>query len=180
LLGYPRRGSRPARTFDLTTASFADITAAFEAGALTSARLTDLYLARMDAFGPLAAHVADLATVLSAMVGADPRDADVTTRTPVDYRTAMLGSTLRGVRLGLIREYLNVDAAGDAVIEDAVVALRAEGAEVVDVTVGYLPRLLLGSYEIIRDTKFRFEIDAYLASLPRPDLPKRHAPEPGT
>jgi amidase len=46
---------------------------------------------------------------------------------------------------------------------------------VIDVTIGYLPRLLLGSYEIIRDTEFHYQIEDYLASLPRPDLPKRHA-----
>jgi hypothetical protein len=34
------------RTLDLTTASIADISAAFDAGALTSERLTQLYLAR--------------------------------------------------------------------------------------------------------------------------------------
>ena len=44
-----------ARTFDLTTASIADINAAFDAGALTSERLTQLYLARIakyDKSGP--------------------------------------------------------------------------------------------------------------------------------
>jgi hypothetical protein len=39
-----------ARTFDLTTASTADINAAFDAGALTSERLTQLYLARIAAY----------------------------------------------------------------------------------------------------------------------------------
>ena len=49
-----RQASRPragaARTFDLTTASIADINAAFDAGALTSERLTQLYLARIAAY----------------------------------------------------------------------------------------------------------------------------------
>ena len=37
-------------TFELTTATIEDINAAFDAGALTSARLTELYLARIDAY----------------------------------------------------------------------------------------------------------------------------------
>ena len=41
---------QPARRFDLTTASVADINAALDAGALTSERLTQLYLARIDAY----------------------------------------------------------------------------------------------------------------------------------
>ena len=45
-----------AQTFDLTTASIADINAAFDAGSLTSERLTQLYLARIAAYdkkGPM-------------------------------------------------------------------------------------------------------------------------------
>ena len=42
--------SGAGRTFDLTTASIADINAAFDAGALTSERLTQLYLARIAAY----------------------------------------------------------------------------------------------------------------------------------
>jgi Asp-tRNA(Asn)/Glu-tRNA(Gln) amidotransferase A subunit family amidase len=39
-----------ARTFDLSTASIVDINAAFDAGALTSEKLTALYLARIAAY----------------------------------------------------------------------------------------------------------------------------------
>jgi len=42
--------TRAARTFDLSTTSIADINAAFDAGALTSERLTGLYLARIAAY----------------------------------------------------------------------------------------------------------------------------------
>jgi amidase len=42
--------TRAARTFDLSTASIADINAAFDAGALSSERLTGLYLARIAAY----------------------------------------------------------------------------------------------------------------------------------
>jgi len=38
-----------ARTFDLSTASIVDINAAFDVGALTSEKLTALYLARIAA-----------------------------------------------------------------------------------------------------------------------------------
>jgi amidase len=42
--------ARAARTFDLSTATIADINTAFDAGALTSERLTRLYLARIAAY----------------------------------------------------------------------------------------------------------------------------------
>src|SRR5258708_37791550 len=39
-----------ATTFDLSTATVADINAAFDAGALTSEKLVQLYLARIEAY----------------------------------------------------------------------------------------------------------------------------------
>lgn len=50
-LAAPRDGARePAAAFDLATATIADINAAIDAGALTSERLVQLYLARIDAY----------------------------------------------------------------------------------------------------------------------------------
>ena len=43
-------GDDTPKVFDLTTASIADINAAFDAGALTSERLVELYLARIEAY----------------------------------------------------------------------------------------------------------------------------------
>ncbi|HET7925067.1 MAG TPA: amidase family protein, partial [Rhodanobacteraceae bacterium] len=43
-------GAPSARVFDLQTATIADINAAFDAGALTSERLVELYLARIAAY----------------------------------------------------------------------------------------------------------------------------------
>ena len=130
----------------------------------------------LDTVGPMARHVADLAAVLNVMAGPDPRDAAVAARERVDYTRALNPNALKGARLGLLRDYMKVDPNVDAVMETAVAVLRNQGAEVVDVT---LPRFLLGlytgTYETIRDTEFRYQIEEYLGSLPRPDLPKTHA-----
>ncbi len=40
----------PAKTFDLSTATIADINDAFDAGALTSEKLVQLYLNRIEAY----------------------------------------------------------------------------------------------------------------------------------
>ena len=70
---------------------------------------------------------------------------------------------------------MGVDPAWDSVMEAAVATLRNQGAEVIDIA---LPRYVLGLsgpvYTTIRDTEFRFQIEEYLASLPRADLPKTH------
>jgi amidase len=130
----------------------------------------------LDTVGPMARHVADLAAVLTVMAGPDPRDPAAVTREGVDYTQALNANALKGARLGLLRDYMNVDAPVDAVMETAVAVLRNQGAEVIDVS---LPRFVLGlytgAYETIRDTEFRYQIEEYLRHLPRPDLPKTHA-----
>jgi amidase len=130
----------------------------------------------LDTVGPMAGYVADLAAVLNVMAGPDPRDAAAVARGPVDYTAALNPSALKGARLGLARDFMGVDPAWDAVIEAAAVALRNQGAVVIDVI---LPRYLLALsgavYPTIRDTEFRFQIEDYLASLPGAGLPKTHA-----
>jgi amidase len=130
----------------------------------------------LDTVGPMAAHVADLALVLNVMVGPDSRDPAVVTRAPVDYTAALHRATLKGVRLGLARDFMGTDKAWDAVLESAVAGLRAQGAEVVDIAFPrYVLALLAGVYPAIRDTEFRYQIEEYLASLPGAGLPRTHA-----
>ena len=130
----------------------------------------------LDTVGPMARHVSDLAAVLNVMVGPDPRDPAVVARDRVDYIAALKPNALKGARLGLLRDYLKLDPTSDAVIETAVAVLRNQGAEVIDVTIPrFVLGLNLGVYETVRDTEFRFQIEDYLAALPRADLPKTHA-----
>ena len=91
----------------------------------------------LDNAGPLAWTAEDCAILLQAIAGHDPRDpasADV----PVpDYR-AGLQDGIRGLRIGLVRHWYETDRrASDATIasmEAAVEVLRAQGAEVREVT----------------------------------------------
>jgi amidase len=83
---------------------------------------------------------------------------------------------LKGVRLGLARDFMGTNSAWDAVVESAVTRLRAQGAEVVDLTFPhYVLALLGGVYPTIRDTEFRYQIETYLAALPGSGLPRTHA-----
>jgi amidase len=130
----------------------------------------------LDTAGPMAPSVADLATVMNVIVGADPRDPTVADREAVDYRAELPQATLQGARLGLIRDYMGADSEADAVIEHAVQVLRSHGAEVMDVPLPrFVPGLMLGSYEAIRDAEFPVQIEAYLSSLSGDNLPRTHA-----
>jgi amidase len=133
----------------------------------------------LDTVGPMARHVADVAVALNVMAGPDPRDSATTAQTgrlPVDYTADLRPDALKGARLGLLRDFSKQDPGVDAVVETAVAILRNQGAEVIDIT---LPKFVLGInrglYEAIRYPEFRYNIEAYLASLPGKNLPKTHA-----
>jgi len=91
----------------------------------------------LDHVGPLTRTVADAALMLDALAAHDPQDpgsADV----PRVYHGALLDRGVRGLRIGFIRHFHETDmpahpdvAAG---LETVARTLRAEGAEVVDVT----------------------------------------------
>jgi aspartyl-tRNA(Asn)/glutamyl-tRNA(Gln) amidotransferase subunit A len=85
--------------------------------------------------GPITRTVEDAGLMLAAMEGYDPDDAATVPMPPGDY-TANLGAGVRGLRVGVPREWFfeRLDGeVGDAV-ETALGVLRGLGAEVRDVT----------------------------------------------
>ncbi|WP_428312024.1 amidase family protein [Hydrocarboniphaga sp.] len=100
-----------------------------------------------DAPGPMARSVRDAALALSAMAGADPADAKTLQyenaafpQRPGDY-TRFLDRAhygLKGRRIGFVRQFGALDSAGSgehlALIEAAITQMRAQGAQVVDIS----------------------------------------------
>ncbi|MGK2940940.1 MAG: Asp-tRNA(Asn)/Glu-tRNA(Gln) amidotransferase subunit GatA [Immundisolibacter sp.] len=93
------------------------------------------FASSLDQGGPMARSAQDLALLLQAMAGFDPRDSTSIEREVPDY-TAALGGSLQGLRIGLPREYF--DAGLDPAVGDAVRAGLAElerfGATLVDIS----------------------------------------------
>ncbi len=131
----------------------------------------------LDTVGPMARSVTDVALALNVMAGPDPRDPATKVnkgKIPADYTAGLKLDALKGARLGLLRDFMKSDPAVDAVIESAVTMLRKQGATVVEVK---MPRYVIGLngdlYETIREAEFHPQIEDYLATLPRKDLPKK-------
>lgn len=90
----------------------------------------------LDHAGPMAWTSEDCALMLQAIAGHDPRDpasADV----PVpDYRAALDGR-MTGLRVGMLRQFYEVDAPAEpevaCAVEDSVAVFRDLGAEIVEV-----------------------------------------------
>jgi len=89
-----------------------------------------------DTAGPMARTVADAAVLLGGMVSPpDPADpATMTSRrmAKTDYRAALDANALKGARIGLLRDGMGFHPDVDAALEEAVKAMEAAGATVVD------------------------------------------------
>ncbi len=88
-----------------------------------------------DTAGPMARSVADAALLLAAMAGADPRDTATAGAKIADYAAALDKDGLKGMRLGVARNYFGRHPKTDALIERALKVLVAQGAELIDVRV---------------------------------------------
>jgi aspartyl-tRNA(Asn)/glutamyl-tRNA(Gln) amidotransferase subunit A len=88
----------------------------------------------LDQIGVFARHAADAATVLEVISGRDPHDA-TTANVPVPNYTAELNTDIKGLRLGIAREFLGegLDDEVRGSIEKAIDAYRDLGAEIVDI-----------------------------------------------
>lgn len=121
-----------------------------------------------DVAGPLARSVADLAIMLDATVGSDPRDAITAgagAHVPKSYADALQPGSLKGARIGVLRSLFangleDVKAANDR----AIAALRSAGAEVIDVTIPGLDEMLIDSNA--RKFEFAEDLQRYLAANP--------------
>lgn len=117
--------------------------------------------APQDTAGPMARCVADVATVLNALAGYDPKDPathEITGRKAQDYRSFLDPGALKGARLGVARECFGQHEETDAVIEDAIRQLKALGAKIVDpVRSSSLP--FFGEFEL---ELFRYGLKASL------------------
>ena len=123
-----------------------------------------------DIAGPLARSVTDLAIMLDATVGPDPADqitAEGASHIPKSYRDALKADGLKGARIGTLRFLFGSAPEDDEVagiVRKALDGVKAQGAEVVEITVPGLEDLLRDS-SLIND-EFKFDLAAYLAREP--------------
>ncbi len=93
------------------------------------------YASSLDQVGPVTRDVRDCALLLQAIAGYDPLDSTSVDLPVPDYSSA-LQPDLKGVRIGLPREYFidGLDADVRAAMERAVATCKALGAELVEVS----------------------------------------------
>jgi aspartyl-tRNA(Asn)/glutamyl-tRNA(Gln) amidotransferase subunit A len=93
------------------------------------------FASSLDQIGPLTKTVRDAALIMNAITGHDPQDSTSLNELVPDY-AAKLGNDLRGVRLGVPKEYMieGIDPQVKAAINAAVKQMNSLGAEIIDVS----------------------------------------------
>ena len=93
----------------------------------------------LDTVGPMTRTVRDAALVLNVIAGHDPRDPSSSTRPTEDF-TAALGRDLKGIRIGIPREYFFdvIDPEIEQAVSEAVRVLEGLGASVDQVSIPVL------------------------------------------
>jgi amidase len=118
-----------------------------------------------DTAGPMTRSVEDCALVMNAIAGPDPHDA-ITSRRDVprgvDF-TAHLGrKNLKGMRLGVGRQFFGANEKADHVIEQGLVALKALGAQLIDVEIPTFGKLDEPELEVLF-YEFKADLNQFLA-----------------
>jgi aspartyl-tRNA(Asn)/glutamyl-tRNA(Gln) amidotransferase subunit A len=93
------------------------------------------YASSLDQVGPLTRDVTDSAIMMNALAGHDPKDS-TSVDTPVpDYCAALTGD-VKGLRIGLPKEYFidGLDADVQAAMDQAIATYRSLGAEFFDIS----------------------------------------------
>lgn len=124
--------------------------------------------ASQDTAGPMARTVRDAALLLGVLASADARDAATLARPadlPVDFTPGLDRATLAGARLGIVRGGMALTSKTEAVLAEAIAALRAAGAEIVDpVEIAGQKELGDAEFEVLLH-EFKDGLNAYFAAL---------------
>ena len=119
------------------------------------------FASSLDQGGPLAASAADCALLLQAMAGFDPADSTSADR-PVEDYTAGLDADIRGLKIGLPREYFGggLDAGIESAVREALAEFERQGAELVEIS---LPHTELGvsAYYVIAPAEASTNLSRY-------------------
>src|SRR5271167_3064034 len=97
------------------------------------------FASSLDQAGVFARTAADAAAVLQVMAGFDPKDS-TSVEVPVPDYSGALGAPLKGLKIGLLREFFDgLEARNAALIHDALKVYTSLGATTVEVSLPHLP-----------------------------------------
>ena len=119
-----------------------------------------------DTAGPMARTVADATAVLSTLVGVDVRDNVTQTgegNYHTDYAQFLDADGLKGMRLGVARNFFGKQEKVDQLLNEAIAIMRQAGAEIIDNTnIENVGAMTEPEFEVLL-YEFKADLNAYLA-----------------
>ena len=119
-----------------------------------------------DTVGPMARTVEDCALLMNALAGADPADKSTQAAgipRKVDFTEHLKMRDLKGVKIGVARQYFGVNDKVDPILDTALAKLGEAGAELVDVEFATYGKFGGDELEVLL-YEFKAGIDAWLAA----------------
>ena len=121
-----------------------------------------------DTAGPMARTLADAAALLSVLAATDSGDAATNAagaHIEADYTRFLDAKGLQSARLGVVRKYAGFNMHVDRVFEEALAALKAAGAEIIDpVDIPSIDKLDEPETEVLH-FEFKTDLNRYLGWL---------------
>ncbi len=122
-----------------------------------------------DTAGPMTRTVRDAATLLNVLAGTDPRDPAPSSggaRGQIDYTKFLDADGLRGARIGVARtKFFGYSDVTDKLINDAIDAMKANGAVIVDpANIETAGKFDDSEFDVLL-YEFKADLNNYLASL---------------
>ncbi|QDH14497.1 Asp-tRNA(Asn)/Glu-tRNA(Gln) amidotransferase subunit GatA [Formicincola oecophyllae] len=133
------------------------------------------FASSLDQAGPMARTLQDCAILLESMAGFDPKDA-TSVNQPVPRYEAALGRSIKGMKIGIPREYRvpGMPADIDKLWQEAASWLKAAGAEVVDISLPHtkhaLPTYYIAALAEASSNLARYDGVRYGMRAERPSL----------
>lgn len=138
------------------------------------------FASSLDQAGPMTRTVKDAALVMESICGHDPKDA-TTARAAVPQWSQLLNTNLKGMKVGLLKEFISDDVSDDVrkTLEEGKKAIQAAGAEIVEVSIPltdmsvpiyYLVAASEASSNLARYDGVRFGYRADFSEVPAKDL----------
>jgi amidase len=119
-----------------------------------------------DTAGPMGRTVGDVALMMTGIASvdeSDPAGGAAAGRIPADYTAFLKQDTLEGQRFGLLRQAMGFHPDVDRAVNAAVVAMKAAGAEVIDVRVDTYNKWDAQELDVLL-YEFKDGLNAYLKS----------------
>ncbi|MDA7874437.1 Asp-tRNA(Asn)/Glu-tRNA(Gln) amidotransferase subunit GatA [bacterium] len=121
------------------------------------------FASSLDQVGPIGWSVQDVALLLQCIAGYEPRDSTSLNHEVPDYQAALQSSDLRGMKIGVLREALDVDGVDESVraaVLSSIEVFQEAGAEIIEINLPH-SKYWVPTYYVIAPSEASSNLSRY-------------------